>query len=102
MSADQIAKEKDKFSKETYDKLTRYDLVNFALASYKKPTKKFAILNANSDSVWQNLYEGCYQGFFQGENEQWENYYLPQNKWPNIENALEFDGMIITGSHYRS
>lgn len=39
-----------------------------------EPKKYYGILNTEPDETWENVYEACYQGYFQKTNEKWTSY----------------------------
>ena len=64
------------------------------------PEKKvFGILNTESDNSWDNVYEACYQGYFQRPHEKWISFKVSRGQFPSEMMEKSIAGWIITGSN---
>lgn len=64
------------------------------------PEKKvFGILNTEPDNSWDNVYEACYQGYFQRPHEKWISFKVSRGQFPSEAMEKSMAGWIITGSN---
>ena len=61
--------------------------------------KVFGILNTEPDSSWDNVYEACYQGYFQRPHEKWLSFKVSRGQFPDEATEKSISGWIITGSN---
>lgn len=61
--------------------------------------KVYGILNTEPDESWDNVYEACYQGYFQRPHEKWVSFRVSRDHFPSEEVENNVKGWIITGSN---
>lgn len=64
------------------------------------PKKNYAVINCESLSIWNNVYEGLYQGYFQKPHEQWLSFNVTKGIFPNEDEIKKINGWIISGSDF--
>jgi len=81
--------------------LIYYDLggIQEFLQTRSQEKKVFGILNTEPDDSWENVYEACYQGYFQRPHEKWISFKVSKSKFPSEEIEKNVSGWIITGSN---
>lgn len=61
--------------------------------------KVYGILNTEPGDSWENVYEACYQGYFQRPHEKWVSFKVGRSEFPNESIETNIKGWIITGSN---
>ena len=81
--------------------LLHYELggVQEFLSSRCKEKQLYGILNTEPDETWDNVYEACYQGYFQRPNEKWASFRVSRGEFPDEETEKRVKGWVITGSN---
>jgi len=77
--------------------LTNLDIKNFL---EKSSTKFYGILNCETNPLWNNIYEGLYQGYFQRSHEKWVSFKVAKGSFPSEEDIRKFNGWVVTGSGF--
>ena len=70
-------------------------------AHLEYPNKKiYCLINCESASHWENIYEGLYGGHLQREHEIWTSLNVTKGEFPSEEDIKRISGWVVTGSHY--
>lgn len=85
------------FTSEFLKIFTSFDIKNYL--KYEQP-KFYGILNCETNPLWENIYEGLYQGYFQKPHEKWVSFKIGEGTLPKIGDILKFNGWVITGSGF--
>ena len=65
----------------------------------KHEKKIYGILNTEPEETWENVYEACYQGYFQRPDEKWIAFKVGRGEFPSETQENQVKAWIITGSN---